>query len=225
MNKLKVLFLAANPINTERLRLDVEIREITDKIRASDARDSFELISRWAVRPDDLLQALNEHRPTIVHFSGHGSCTQGVILEDKNGISHPVGKEALKFLFHTLAGNIRLVVLNACFSLDQAEAIADTISCAVGTNTSIGDEAAIIFAAAFYRAIGFGCSIQEAFDQGKAALMLNNIPGAEAVNLMVKGGINASSLILLKNRSYSRRPLDIRTDDVSIDRFYKKPIR
>ena len=56
MNKVKVLFLAANPINTQQLRLDVEIREITDKIRASDGRDSLEIISRWAVRPDDLLQ-------------------------------------------------------------------------------------------------------------------------------------------------------------------------
>ncbi len=36
-------------------------------------RDSVELESRWAVRPSDLLQALNEAEPRVVHFSGHGS--------------------------------------------------------------------------------------------------------------------------------------------------------
>ena len=40
----------------------------------------------------------------------------------------------------------------------------------------IGDDAAITFAASFYRAIGFGRTIQEAFDQGRTALMLEGIP-------------------------------------------------
>ncbi len=70
MNKIKALFLAANPGDTEKLALDVEIREITSKIRSADFRDSIDLISAWAVRPDDLLQMLNQHKPQIVHFSG-----------------------------------------------------------------------------------------------------------------------------------------------------------
>lgn len=200
MTKVRVLFLAANPINTQRLRLDVEIREVVDKIRASNGRDSLEIISRWAVRPDDLLQALNEHRPHIVHFSGHGSQDQEIILEDRNGIAHPVRREALEFLFRTLAGNIRLVVLNACFSRPQAQTIAEIIGCTVGTNSAIGDEAAITFAASFYRAIGFGCSIQNAFDQGKVALLLNNISEHEAVSLIAKDR-TAANLTLLKNKA------------------------
>jgi class 3 adenylate cyclase len=73
MEKIRVLFLAADPGVTNQLHLDREVREIETKIRASMFRDSLELISKWAVQPDDLQQSLLDHQPHIVHFSGHGS--------------------------------------------------------------------------------------------------------------------------------------------------------
>ena len=72
-----MLFLAANPAGTPPLKLDEEIRQITAKIRAAEYRDSLELVSRWAVRPDDLQQALLEVKPHVVHFSGHGEFRRG----------------------------------------------------------------------------------------------------------------------------------------------------
>ena len=68
MTKVKVLLLSANPQGTPKLKLDEEVREITQKVRASEHRDVNELVSRWAVRPDDLLQYLNEDRPHVLHF-------------------------------------------------------------------------------------------------------------------------------------------------------------
>ena len=173
MEKIKILFVSANPAGMPQLKLDKEAREIEAKIRAAEYRDSLELITKWAVRPDDLLQALNQHQPHIVHFSGHGSPTEEIILLDKLGKPKPVSKEALVSLFRTLKDNIRVVVLNACFSRPQAEAITGEIECAVGMMRAIGDDAAITFAASFYRAIGFGRSIKEAFDQGITALLLD----------------------------------------------------
>ena len=115
MNKVKVLFLAANPIDTDRLRLDEEIREIGEKIRASEHRDIVELVYVWAVRADDMLQSLNEHKPHIVHFSGHGSQLGETVLIDNNGASKPVSTRAIRALFRTLKDNVRVVVLNACY--------------------------------------------------------------------------------------------------------------
>src|SRR4051812_18998986 len=100
MNKIKVLFLAANPAGTLPLTLDEEIRQITAKVRASEHRDSLELVSRRAVRPDDLLRALLEVRPHVVHFSGHGSCATELILLDDRGDPKPVSQEALVHVFH-----------------------------------------------------------------------------------------------------------------------------
>ena len=72
-NHITVLFLAANPTNTPQLRLDEEARAIQNKIRLSDYRESVKFESRWATRSSDILQAINETNPTIVHFSGHGT--------------------------------------------------------------------------------------------------------------------------------------------------------
>ncbi len=197
MSQIKVLFLAANPAGTQPLQLDEEIRQITAKVRAAEYRDSLELVSRWAVRPDDLLQALLEVKPDVVHFSGHGSSAAEIIVIDERGDPKPVSKEALVHLFRTLKDNVRVVVLNACYSRPQAEAIAETIDCTIGMNWAIGDAAAIVFTGSFYRALGFGRSVQEAFELGRAALLLEGIAGATTPELLARNGVDASSLILI----------------------------
>jgi hypothetical protein len=196
-DSVNVLFFAANPGGTTPLDLQEEAREIEAKIRASKHRDVLELITKWAVRPDDLLQFLNQCEPTVVHFSGHGSKTGEIILLDNNRQPKPVSREALAALFRVLKGQIRLVVLNACFSRPQAEAIVQEIDCAVGMGRTISDQAAIIFAASFYRALGFGSSVQNAFEQGKAALMLEDIPEEETPQLLAKEGVNPNEVILI----------------------------
>lgn len=192
MNKIKTLFLAANPKQTNQLALDEEIREITQKIRMSEGRDLLDVISSWAVRPDDLLQYLNEYKPQIVHFSGHGSSNGELILVDNIGNAKPVSPEALKALFITLKDNIQIVILNACYSRIQGEAINEVIDYVVGMNKAIGDEAAIVFAASFYRALGFNRTVQEAFDQAKTALLLEGISEEKTPELLVKTGVSSS---------------------------------
>jgi len=196
--KVKILFLAANPLGTDRLKLDEEIRAITEKVYASEYRDYLQIESSWAIRPDDLLQSLNRHRPHIVHFSGHGSQTGELILVDSSSLPKTVSTMALKALFTTLKDNIQVVILNACYSRSQATAITEVINCVVGMNNAIGDEAAIIFAASFYRALGFGRSVQEAFDQGKVALLLEGVPEENTPELLVRAGVNPSQVFLVK---------------------------
>ena len=187
MDKVKVLFLAANPGHAEAPAR----RGNPPNHRQGPGRGASRLVrasSRWAVRPDDLLQALLEVKPHIVHFSGHGSPAQQLILLDDQGNPKPVSQEALVHLFRTLKDNVRVVVLNACYSRPQAEALAQTIDCTIGMNRPIGDEAAIVFAASFYRAIGFGRSVKEAFELGKAALLLEGIPEDKTPELLTRNG-------------------------------------
>ena len=79
----KILFLSSNPTNTSRLRLDEEVREIEEALKRVEFAEKFKIISKWAVRTDDLLPILLEHKPQIVHFSGHGAGSQGLVLENK----------------------------------------------------------------------------------------------------------------------------------------------
>ncbi len=221
MSKVKILFLASNPGNTQPLKLDDEIRSITEKIRLAEYRDELELVSMWAVRPDDMLQGLNQHKPTIVHFSGHGSDVGEIILMDNNGHSKPVSAASLKMLFKTLKDNIRLVVLNACFSKIQAQAISEVIDCVIGMNTSIGDDAAIKFAASFYRALGFCRSVQDAFDQGITALMLQGIPEENTPELIVRQGIDPNLIIIASTQEIDQGELLTKL----IDHFDMKELR
>ena len=198
MSKIKILFLSANPILTSRLQLDEEVRAITEKIRATEFRDTLDLFSAWAVRPQDILLLLNIHKPHIVHFSGHGSKDGNLVLVDSDKRGALVSAHALKEVFTVLKDNIRLVIFNACYSSPQAVATSKIIDCVIGMHQAIGDQAAIIFAASLYQAIGFGRSVQNAYDQGKAALLLEGIDEEKTPRLYVKKNLDASQINLLQ---------------------------
>jgi hypothetical protein len=199
MKPVKVLFLAANPSDATHLALDEECRQIEARIRESEYRDRFVLQSHWAVRPDDLISLLLREQPEIVHFSGHGSPADEIILAGDDGTGHPVPKDALVELFRVLKDNVRVVFLNACYARPQAEAITQVVDFAIGMNTAIGDVAAIKLSAAFYLAIGHGRSIQEAFDLGRTALQLSRTPDYATPELLVRDGVNPSDVRLLGN--------------------------
>jgi hypothetical protein len=193
-----VLFLAANPSETQTLALGEEARAIERRIQGTIHRDMLTFKASWAVRPDDLLQVLNEGRPRVVHFSGHGR-GGAILLHSDEGPTRPVSNEALAALFRTLGDGIRVVVLNACFSRSQAEAITTVVPCAIGMGAEMGDRAACAFAASFYRAIGFGHSVQNAFDQGVVSLALEGIPGERVPVLLPRPGVDPSAVFVLED--------------------------
>jgi RNA polymerase sigma factor (TIGR02999 family) len=171
----RILFLAANPKDTIPLRLDEEIREIDAGLRRANNRDNFHLLQKWAVRPRDLRQAMIDVKPHIVHFSGHGSACGGLVLEDALGQSKLIEPVALAGLFSLFAENIECVLLNACYSEAQAEAINDHIKYVIGMNDAIGDKASIEFAIGFYDALGGGESVETAYKFGCNAIKLEGL--------------------------------------------------
>jgi len=181
---IKILFLAANPEDTSQLRLDEEMRGIDQALRQSEFRDKFDIKQHWAVRVIDLQGYLLRHKPDIVHFSGHGSASNEIILEDLDGNSQIVSSLALSQLFSVLKDNIRCVVLNACYSEQQAQAIAKNIDCVIGMSKAIGDSAAISFAVAFYQALGYGRGVKTAFDLGCVQINLESLAEQDIPKLL-----------------------------------------
>jgi len=199
MPKLTVLFFAADPNSyagdAPRLLLDEDVRAIRAKVRSSEFRDQLEFDVRWAARPDDLIQAFNETSPHVVHFSGHGR-SEGLVLVGDDGDPRIVSVDALVHLFGIFGRSVRAVVLSACYSYEQAAAIARSIDCVIGTRGPLHDQAAITFNASFYRAIGFGRSVGEAFQQAKLALLLEH-PDAECPELLAREGVDAAKVVLV----------------------------
>ncbi|BAY25522.1 hypothetical protein NIES2100_53280 [Calothrix sp. NIES-2100] len=170
-----ILFLAANPKNTTRLRLDQELRDIGEGLQRAQKRDQFKLEQRLAVRPRDIQRAMLDLNPQIIHFSGHGTGDKGLVFEDEIGNAKLVDGDALAGLFKLFADQIRCVVLNGCYSEVQAHAIAQHIDYVIGMNQAIGDRAAIEFAVGFYDALGAGRPIEFAYKLGCAAIQMAGI--------------------------------------------------
>lgn len=173
-NRIRVLFLAANPTDTARLRLDEESRAIDHALQQTEFRALFDLQVHFAVRILDLQTLLLRHKPDIVHFGGHGSHTNEILVEDENGKSQSLSSSAFSSLFNILKDNIKCVLLNGCCSDHQARAIAEHIDCVIGMSNDIYDKAAIRFSIGFYQGLGYGRSIQTAFNLGCLQLDLEN---------------------------------------------------
>ncbi|GAB1542175.1 hypothetical protein NUACC21_48490 [Scytonema sp. NUACC21] len=184
---IKILIVAANPTSTNRLRLDEEVREIVAAHKRSKEREKLEVVTKWAVRVDDLRRGLLNHQPTIIHFSGHGSEENGLILEDETGQTKLVSPEALEGLFQLFADLVECVLLNGCYSKVQAEAIAQHIPYVIGISQEISDFAALEFATGFYNALAAGSSIEEAYEFGCVEISLRGLSEFLTPILVKKG--------------------------------------
>jgi hypothetical protein len=200
MKPVRILFLASNPAATTRRSLDEEARAIENRIRAAEHRDAFELITTWAVRPDDLLDAFLRYEPQVVHFSGLGNDRGEIVLTGNDGQPKPVSTQALASLFGVLGEGVRVVVLNIGGSLQQAAAIAEHVDCVVGMRRAISEPAVVYFAAAFYRALAFGRSVANAFGQSKLSLLLENTGENEIPELVQGPGVNPDHVVLVQDQ-------------------------
>lgn len=171
---VKILLLSANPKNTTKLRLDEETREIEQRLERARLRDNFRLFSKVAVRSRDFQRAMLDYNPQVVHFSGHGGGEEGIALEDETGQMKLVDTGALKALFK-LYPDVQCVLLNACYSEIQAEALSECIPYVIGMSEQISDRAAIEFSVAFYDALGAGEEMDFAFNYACVAIQMAGI--------------------------------------------------
>ncbi|MEG4589388.1 AAA-like domain-containing protein [Microcoleus sp. MOSTC5] len=174
--KKTILFLAANPKNSTPLRLGKEVQEISDALQRCKKRDKFQLEQEWAVTHTNMRRAVLDYNPQIVHFSGHGAGEDGLALEDETGLIKLVSVQALAALFEVFMDQVECVVLNACYSEVQANAIARHIPYVIGMNKAVGDNAAREFAVGFYDALGAGKSIEFAYKLGCVSISMAGIP-------------------------------------------------
>lgn len=167
---MRILFMAANPTTTTPLDLEEELRNLELELRGVKHRDRITFTARHAVRPDDLLRYVRAEQPTVIHFSGHGS-TKGIVLRSDDGGEAEVDGRSLSGFLN--GRGVELLVLNACYTKDPADHIGGAVNAVIGTTSAVDDEAARRFTVAFYRSLGNGLSIGEAFRDGKDAVSLH----------------------------------------------------
>lgn len=161
---LVVLMVSASPDTSVRLRVDKEFAKIIEQIRKTRYRDRIRFEQVQAATFDDLSTALMEHKPHVLHISSHGTGNGSLLFEGEGQASTVVSKSNVLRLLSRLKDRLRLVVLNACHSHAIARDIPPTIDLAIGMNREVSDSSAIRFAVAFYETLGYGKSVDTAFD-------------------------------------------------------------
>jgi hypothetical protein len=191
-DKIKVLMLAANRDGFVYVRLTDEARDIDNKVQLGSYRGSFQLIPETAVKISDLGILLLRHEPHVLHFSGHGKPSEGIVFQDESGLPVPLSAEQLERILRNLKSNIRLVFLNVCHSKDYAEVISHAVDFVVGMDGDVKDKEARAFAASFYQTLAFGRSVSEAFEMAKEHLRMRGLAGDDVPVLMVREGADSS---------------------------------
>jgi hypothetical protein len=218
MTKHEILFLAANPSRSSPLALDQECAAIERELRMAVHRDDFEFRSKWAVTVDEMMRHLGELQPAVIHFSGHGAGTaderssaaardlvipddsagaqRGIYLLDDRGGPQLVTARALTMMIRSAAASARVVVLNACYSDSQADAVRSVVDCVVGMAGAIDDAAARSFAVGFYRALGNRRSVGNAVDQAVATLAAKGMPDEVLPRCLARDGVDKYQVLL-----------------------------
>jgi formylglycine-generating enzyme required for sulfatase activity len=220
----RLLFLSASEDRASRISVDREYS------RVKEALQRLGVWARWreavehqpAVTWEQFPEQLLAHRASIVHFAGHGHRDGSLEVAKRDGGSERIQVEGVARLLTPYAGQVRLVVLNACYSDRLATALIAHVDVVVGNTCAISDEAAILFAPAFYQQLAGGHSVQAAFDVGVGLVLGRQSPSPPAPrrdleadldedhpdrgvpHLRVRSGIDASRLVFSPPRAARR---------------------
>ena len=181
---MKIFILEANPF--EDIDLSKEIRSLRRIFDDIESNDEFKIRDNAAASKDKIQKWMLEFEAEepkddsiIVHFCGHGTGKNGLVFEDRQGNSDLVSTDTLKDFFALFKNRVACVVMNACYSEVQAEAINQHIKYVIGMNQAIQDRAAIAFSTGFYQALGYGKSFEDSFKFGTNAIQLSLDDGIE----------------------------------------------
>src|SRR5689334_15306468 len=179
---LRVLALGEAPSDMPDPRADEEMQ----RLQAALGRERrIELISRVNVTPDALRDFLLDEPVHVLHFIGHGgyevpSGTGAVFFVNAGGTQFQVDGEMLADYLKGLP-DLRLVVLNSCWSARYAGHAAARPDCGVASalvertgvlavvanQYSISHAAAIDFSGTFYGRIAAGAGVESALTEAR----------------------------------------------------------
>lgn len=172
-NDQRVLLLCADVNGYSRIGFSREIRELEARIGRSSHRCQMTLIPKMAVRIPDILAALNEHQPDIVHITGHGTSSgEVIILDETDEIVHLDASKVARLLW-PFREVVTAVVFNVCFSVKQALAVAQQGTLSIGMDSDIDDGSAILFSSTFYQALAYGATLESAYEQARTVMAIN----------------------------------------------------
>jgi hypothetical protein len=184
---IKVMVLTANPSGTSPIEWGREaatIRRIA--VRESNPRP-IEVEVYTAFESTDFELFVKQKKPTIIHFSGHGTEQKKFVLDDGSGYAHHFSYVAMGEIFRRLLQEgirVRCILLNGCFTATARKEIGEFAEVIIGSAGRIADDAAIAFAQAFYSSLADGDSLGGAIERGKKKMAEISAPARAGRDVM-----------------------------------------
>lgn len=157
------LFMVATPSTLSRINYHSEFTKIEMAIKGNkETRGILEFLPNSNISPMDMINWIDEEEPHILHFVGHGveedpdtRIGGGLVFFSDNRredvrLNTREAENVFKKIKY-LQPQLKLVILNACYSEPQARAISTAGIYTIGTSDIIGSAVAEKFAAGFYR--------------------------------------------------------------------------
>lgn len=208
---LKLLFLAANPLDTQALSVGREFERIKQRLADNALPVRIDAQARWAVEPQRLLGFIDQEKPDLVHFAGHGETNGDIVLESAQGARALIPPDRLAAAFGAINHDervVRCVVLNACYARAAAEAIGKHVDAVIGSGGPIRDESAIAFAVEFYAALANKHSVAAAIKFGKVQVDLE-LPNDTSCRRDLKWPLSQAETSAEAVFSFSRPGIDL----------------
>jgi hypothetical protein len=182
---LRILIVVSDPSNLDdyglkSLQADAEVQRIKEALQKRGDEVKTEVLLHAVGL--DLHDKLNDFRPHVVHFIGHGGFDgeQGMLMiEDEKHRVRLINDEDLAEFFVNVE-DVRLVILNACQGATQSstkalaglapQLVQRGLGAVVAMQYPIPDRISLAFAREFYRALAQYSSVDAAVSEGRHAI-------------------------------------------------------
>lgn len=171
---LKILVCVAEPNDLPSTQSGDEVESILAAIDKLGQQQIVDILVLRGAQRDSLRKALEEFRPHVFHFVGHGDQrgqVSGLLLQRNDGSSEFLAADILQELLRQ-CGTVLVAVLNACESHLAAITLARQGIAAVGMQDPIRSEAAINFGRCLYEALATGMQFDAAVNCARFAVRL-----------------------------------------------------
>lgn len=134
--KRKVVFIAANPKNLPDTEWVKEYKVIEKVFNDNSLDSKFELKPIFNTTPNELLKYVQGKRIWFIHFSGHGSNTGKIVLQDESGKSFIVTERYFLDLIGRVQG-LKCILFASCNSDKLIKKTQDKIDYSIGFSGTI----------------------------------------------------------------------------------------
>jgi WD40 repeat protein len=171
-----VLFVAfGDPKNDREAALpalEAEQKNIRSALKDVWALGSWAYVSGLNCTRAELVEQFNSDRVTIFHFGGHAS-PQSLLLPAETEGNQVVSGVLLED-FLARQKSLKVAFFNACSTERWAAALAESIPYVVATVSTVDDRMALDFASTFYAKLAADLTVEDAFAQAAAAVILQH---------------------------------------------------